>query len=481
MTPERVLDAIDRLVWGPPLMLLLVGTGLYLTVRVGGVQLRGFRHAVDVLRGKYDDPDDPGEIPHFRALAAALSATIGTGNVIGVAAAILAGGPGAVFWMWITALVGMATKFTSCTLAVRFRRVDERGEAHAGPMHYIELGMGPRFRWLAVAFAVFTALASFGIGNMFQIRNVVVSTHTLLRGAEAGTPPFAYTLAVGVGVAVVVGMVILGGIRSIARVAALVVPFMCLLYVGTGLWILAGHLGAIPGAFREILHGAFHAPEAVGGGLLGTVIRAGVSRGLFSNEAGMGSAPMIHGAAKTDEPVREGLVAMLGPFVDTLVVCSMTALVIVATGAAGVSSDTGELTAVAFSRGLGSGVGADIVAQSVTLFAVAPRISWSYYGDRAVDYLFGRASVRWYRLVYCGVIVLGAVTTLDTVIEFSDVANALMALPNLVALLALSPVVAAATSDYFARMREERQTARAYARQPDSEDDSYADPEAWQP
>jgi AGCS family alanine or glycine:cation symporter len=445
------ISAFDGFIWGAPLMVLLVGTGLYLTARMRVVQFRGFRHAIQVLRGKFDSAEDAGEISHFQALAAALSATIGTGNIVGVAAAILTGGPGAAFWMWVTAFVGMATKFTSCTLAVHFRRIDAHGEVHGGPMHFIEQGMGPRFKWLAVLFAVFTVTASFGIGNMFQINNCAVSLNALVHPGSVATPGF--NLLVGIVVAMMVAAVILGGIKRIGRFASELVPLMCFIYVAGALYVLVRHASAIPDAFGTILYSAFHKPEALVGGLLGTVIRSGVSRGLFSNEAGMGSAAMVHGAARTDEPVREGLVAMLGPFIDTIVICTMTALVIVITGAYEICSVKGELTGKAFELGMGHPFGAKVVSIGVILFSFSTLISWSYYGDRAADYLLGSRAVLPYRLLYIGFIVLGAVVSIGTIIDFCDAMNGLMAVPNLIALIALSPLVAKLTRDYFRRMR----------------------------
>ncbi len=444
------IDAFDSFVWGPPLMILLVGTGLFLTIRFGFVQFRGFFHGTEVIRGHYDHPDHPGEISHFRALTTALSATIGTGNIVGVAAAILAGGPGAVFWMWITALVGMATKYTSCTLAVHHRRIDERGVAHGGPMHYIDLGLGPRFKWLAVLYALFTALASFGIGNMFQANNIATSVISLLPG-DIASASLAARIPIGLLMAGLVGLVILGGVKRIAAVASKLVPFMVVVYFGSGLVILFMNFPQIPAALGLIFDQAFHAPEAVAGGLLGGVIRQGVARGLFSNEAGLGSAAMAHGAAQTDEPVREGMVAMLGPFIDTIIVCTMTALVIIITGAHEVISDKGLLTASAFDAGL-PGFGR-MVDFGIVLFAFSTLVAWSYYGDRAVDYLFGRRAVTPYRILYTVVIVIGASLKLDLVILLCDAVNGLMALPNLVALLALSPLVAKITADYFRRKR----------------------------
>jgi AGCS family alanine or glycine:cation symporter len=452
MTLHEIIVAVQSFVWGPPLMILLVGTGIFMSIRYKFIQIRGFRHGVHVLGGKYDRDKDPGEITHFQALTAALSATIGTGNIVGVAAAILAGGPGAVFWMWITALFGMALKFTSCTLAVHFRKVDENGEAHGGPMHYIELGMGKKFKWLAILFAAFTMIASFGIGNMFQINNVATSVNFLLFGDK--DPTFLFNLIVGLTVAGLVGAVILGGIKSIGKVASKIVPIMFVFYMGAGLLILLKNYQAIPGAFRDIFYYAFHTPSALVGGLLGTVIRNGVKRGLFSNEAGLGSAAIAHGAATTNEPVREGLVAMLGPFVDTILVCSITALIIIVTGAHDLYLVEGELTARAFEMGLNSTLGGKIVAMGIIFFAFSTLISWSYYGDRASDYLFGKKAVVPYRWVYLVFLVIGAVVQFDIVIGFSDIMNALMAVPNLVAIIVLSPIVVSLSKDYFKRMKE---------------------------
>lgn len=444
---ERV-SQIDGWIWGPWLMVFLVGTGLFLTILLRFIQIRGFKHAVNVLRGKYDDPNDPGEINHFQALSAALSATIGTGNIVGVAAAILMGGPGAVFWMWITACVGMATKFASCSLAVHFRRIDKTGEAHGGPMHYIELGLGKNFKWLAILYASFTAIASFGIGNMFQVNNVAVSVRTLFFGTNA-QKTFTFDLIIGIIMAILVGLVIVGGIKNIGKFASKIVPFMAIFYVGAGAIILLKNITLIPSAFGTILYCAFHTPEAIAGGLLGTVIRAGVARGLFSNEAGLGSAAMAHGAAKTKEPIREGLVAMLDPFIDTIVICSITALIIVVTDASSVCAVKGELTGKAFELGLGSVFGSKLVSFAIVLFAFSTLISWSYYGDRAADYLFGKKIVVWYRLIYCCFIVFGSVITINTVIDFCDAANGLMALPNLVALIVLSPIIAKLAKVYW--------------------------------
>ena len=446
-----IITTVQNIVWGPVLMILLVGTGLYLTIRNKFIQLRGFGHSIGIVSGKFSKDEDPGEISHFQALMAALSATVGTGNIVGVATAILMGGPGALFWMWVTAFVGMATKFTSCTLSVRYRQIDENGVTHGGPMHFIEQGMGKKFKWLAVLYASFTVIASFGIGNMFQINNIATSLNFLIRGDQA--PSFAFNLIAGIIIAILVGAVILGGIKSIGKVAGKIVPIMSIFYIGAGLIILFKHFDLVPGAFQQIFYYAFNTPEALAGGLLGTVIRNGVARGLFSNEAGLGSSAIAHGAAKTKEPVREGLVAMLEPFIDTLMICTITGLIIVVTGAHEMFDVKGELTSRAFEIGLGSALGGKIVALGIVFFAFSTLISWSYYGDRASDYLFGEKAVNRYRWVFLAFLVFGAVIQLESVIGFSDIANALMALPNLIALIALSPVVAMLSKDYFKRMK----------------------------
>ena len=450
----KLIVELNNFIWGPPLIVLLVGTGLYLTLRFRLVQFRGFAHAVEVVRGRHDDPNDPGEISHFQALCSALSGTIGLGNIVGVAAAILLGGPGAVFWMWVTALVGMASKFTSCTLAVHYRRIDSTGETHGGPMHYITMGMGPRFKPLAVLFAFFTIAAGFGMGNMFQINNLTASVHGLMNPAAAEMP-MSFKLAVGIAIAVLVGVVILGGIKSIGRFVSKIVPFMCVFYVAAGLVIIFKNYAQIPAAFSTIFYHAFHRPEALAGGLLGSVIRQGVARGLFSNEAGLGSAAIAHGAARTNEPVREGLVAMLGPFIDTIIICSITALVIVITRGYELCDAKGELTSKSFEIGLGTAWASKMVSVAVVFFALSTIITWSYYGDRAADYIFGKRAVKPYRFIYLAFIVLGSCMKIDVVINFCDAMNGLMAVPNLLALIVLSPQVLKLTKDYFARMNQQ--------------------------
>ena len=462
-----MLEAADGFLWGSWVTIgLLVGTGIYLTLRLLFIQLRHLGHAIACVRGKYDHSGEGGDISHFKALATALSATIGTGNIAGVATAIALGGPGAVFWMWVTALVGMATKFTSCTLAVKYRRIHEDGSASGGPMHFLSRGLENRRlgRFLGGAFALFGMVASFGIGNMVQANSVVGGLGYLLPESAhtGGFSPWAgfhvswLALAAGIILSALTGVVILGGIRRIANVAGVVVPFMCSFYVLGALLILVLNAQAIPGALAQVFKYAF-TPYAAGGGALGVAvsqaIRFGVARGIFSNESGLGSAPIAHAAARTGEPVREGVVAMLGPLVDTLVICTMTALVILVTGAHRSGLDGSAMTARAFETGL-FGFGQYLVGFGIVFFAYSTIIAWSYYGDRCAEFLFGERAIPIYRRLYTGFVVVGAVGGLRTIWTVADIFNALMAIPNLIGLLLLSGVVAREARRYFQRLKD---------------------------
>ncbi|NQV34427.1 MAG: sodium:alanine symporter family protein [Phycisphaeraceae bacterium] len=461
-----LLDKIDGIVWGPAMIILLVGTGLFLTVRLGLIQFRCLRHAIRCVQGKFDDPSDTGDVSHFRALCAALSATIGTGNIAGVATAIVVGGPGAVFWMWVTALVGMATKFTSCSLAVKYRQIHPDGSVSGGPMHILSMGLKNKGlgKMLAGSFAVFGVLASFGIGNMTQANSVIgglkymlperwSETQTFLGGTLTASP---LALIGGLILAFLVGLVILGGIKRIAHVASWIVPAMCIVYVTGCLFILITHLDKIGPAFALIFKYAF-TPYAVGGGAVGialrTTISKGVARGVFSNESGLGSAPIAHAAVRTNEMVREGMVAMLGPLIDTLIICTMTALTILVTDAHQSGLNGAELTAEAFSLGL-SGWGHLIVGISLAFFAYSTTIAWSYYGDRCAEYLFGPRAVPAYRVIFVCLVFVGAISKLALVWTISDIFNALMAIPNLIGLVLLSGVVAHETRGYLKRLKD---------------------------
>ena len=478
MTFGSVVNKVDEIIWGWPMIIILVGAGLYLTLRLGSVQFRHLGHAIRCITGKYDDPNEEGDISHFRALATALSATIGTGNIAGVATAIAGGGPGAVFWMWVTALVGMATKFTSCSLAVQFRNIHEDGSASGGPMYYIRKGFAPRVLvalagekatqkcavWLAVLFAMFAVIASFGIGNMVQANSVVDGLSYVVpenwRQAGftiGGSYRISYlNLAIGIVLAGLVALVTLGGIKRIAGVAGRLVPAMCIAYVTGSLVVLALNLEKVPGCLALIFKYAF-TPYAAAGGFMGYVVKQtmhfGVARGVFSNESGLGSAPMAHAAAKTHEMIREGFVAMLGPFIDTICICTMTALVILITNAHQSELNGAQLTAEAFNKGL-FGYGHYIVGVGLVLFAYSTIISWSYYGDRCAEFLFGAKAVIWYRYLYIVFIVVGAIGALRVVWSLADIFNALMALPNLIGLIALAGLVAAKKRDYVQRLKE---------------------------
>lgn len=434
---------ISGILWGSPITLLvLLGTGLYLTIRLRLVQVTGFKHSFQLISGKYDHIDDSGEVSHFQALATALSATIGTGNIAGVATAISLGGPGALFWMWITAFIGMATKFTECTLSLKFREIDEKGVTAGGPMYTLLHGL--KMKKTAAAFAFFALVASFGIGNMVQANSVVDGLAYLHPEAKN------YAGMIGLLMAVMVGLVILGGVKRIARVASTIVPFMALMYIAAAMIVLFNNISAIPSALTTILTHALN-PWSVGGAVVGEAIRWGVARGLFSNEAGLGSAPIAHAAAKTNEPVREGLVAMMGPFIDTLVICSMTGLVIIVTGSyIDRAEDTvgAALTAAAFSSELGEG-GAAVVGLGLTLFAFSTIISWSYYGDRSAKFLFGESAVMPYRVIYTLAVIVGAAVPLQLVWNIADITNLLMALPNLLSLIFLAGLVRKLQKKYF--------------------------------
>jgi len=437
---QSFLTLLSGIVWGPVTIILLVGTGIFITLLVRGIQARKFIYAWQIISGKFDNPEDEGEITHFQALSAALSATIGTGNIAGVGTAVALGGPGAVFWMWVTALFGMGLKYGECLLSLRYRVIHEDGTVGAGPMYYLERGLGQK--WLGVLFALFATIASFGIGNMVQANSVAEPVRTYFH-----VPKIITGLVIGG----LVFAVIVGGIKRIGQVASRLVPFMSIFYVVGALMVIFRNVGGIPAALTEIFSGAFTGTAAAGGfsgAAVASAIRFGVARGVFSNEAGLGSAPIAHGAARTKEPVREGLVAMLGPFIDTLVICTMTGLVIILTGAYREGLTGADLTAKAFTLGMG-GSGGYIVAIGLIFFAFSTAISWSYYGDRCVDYLFGEKFVLPYRILYCILLPVGAYVHLELVWTISDIGNALMAWPNLVGLILLSPVILRSTQEYF--------------------------------
>ena len=437
------VGTVNGIVWGIPMLILILGAGLFLTIGLRFLSIMKIPFGFSLLWKGRIPGDDAGDITPFNALMTSLSATIGTGNIAGVATAIFLGGPGAVFWMWITALVGMATKYAEAVCAVRFRETDENGNFVGGPMYYIQNGMGANWRWLAITFALFAGIAGFGIGNMVQSNSIADALNT-----NFGIPHL-YT---GIIVALLVGAVLLGGIQRISEVAGRLVPLMAALYILASLVVLVINAGAIPHALGLIFTHAF-TPTAATGGFAGAAvwaaIRFGVARGIFSNEAGLGSAPIAHAAAKTNEPVEQGLVAMLGTFIDTLVVCTMTGLVIMLTGVLESGVSGASLTASAFGSALPGGE--LVVTLGVVLFATTTMIGWSFYGERCVVYLFGTKGILPFRILWVLAIPVGAGTDLGLIWLVADTLNAFMAIPNLIALLLLSPVVFQLSRSYFSR------------------------------
>ncbi|MEW6131559.1 MAG: sodium:alanine symporter family protein [Pseudomonadota bacterium] len=436
---ESLVSTLSGWVWGPPMLILLVGTGIYLTVLLKGMQFRVLGHAFKLVFDK--ERGHLGDISHFAALMTALAATVGIGNIVGVATAITLGGPGAVFWMWMTGLVGMATKYSEAVLAVKYREHGEHG-MRGGPMYYLAKGCNlPTLGWL---FALFTALAAFGIGNMTQA-NAVSGIFDSVFNIEPWVTGVVLTL--------LTGLVILGGIKSIGRFTSVLVPFMILGYVVAALIVLAMNASEIPHALYLIFYHAFN-PIAAGGGFAGAAvaaaIRYGVARGVFSNESGLGSAPIAAAAARTSDPVKQALVSMTQTFIDTLVVCSMTALVILTATPWTEGVGAAQLTSASFAETLGSG-GEILVAIATALFAYSTLLGWSYYGEKAIEYLAGARSIRIYRVVFVSAVIVGAMMKLEFVWNFSDLMNGLMAIPNLIALLMLSRIVKQETDRYFGK------------------------------
>ncbi len=552
---KAIVETMNTYIWESPeqmpwLVVMLLGTGIFITFRLGWINIRYFKHAIDVIRGRYDNPEDEGDINHFKALATALSATVGVGNIAGVALGIHYGGPGVLFWLWVSGIFGMCLKYAECTLSMHYRKFDEKGNVSGGPMYSIKHGLGHNWVWMGTLFAILTVVSSFGIGSMNQSNTVAVSF-----GSDFNIPDWI----VGLVMAVFVGLVILGGIKRIGNVASRLMPSMALLYTLGAVFILLLNIKQLPGIFVTIITDAFQPKAAFGGtaaGIWHLTMLWGIKRALFSNEAGMGSAPIAHAAAKTKEPVREGVVAMIGPFVDTLLICTLTGLVIVATGVwsekkldivpfnlsditvyehpgyemtdhdlhdpdvnalnefsgstqifsgeaqgllfeindawidspilvlenspfsgmiqidessitdmegttlslqiqGNMLQNSSAMTAWAFQKGfqpLGN-FGNYIVTICVLLFAFSTMISWSYYGDRCVEYLVGVKYVIYYRILFVGFIYLGAVMALETVWAYGDMALGLMIVPNLISVLMLSPKVVALSKDYFKRMK----------------------------
>ena len=455
----KVNSFLNGIVMGWPGMILLVGTGVYYTFRCGGIQFKWFGYIMKNTIGKIFEKKEAGEgaITPFQAVCTALAATVGTGNIAGITGAIALGGPGAVFWMWISALFGMCTKFAEVTLAIHFRERNDKGDWVGGPMYYISKGLGKNWKWLGSLFALFGMLAAFGIGNMTQINSIVTSISGTI---NSFTPINVNTanLIIGIIVAIFCGIVLIGGLKRIGQVTEKLVPFMAVIYILSALIIFFAHIGNIGNVLRSIFVGAF-TPSAVVGGAAGITISAavkrGVGRGVFSNEAGLGSAPIAHAAADTDSAVRQGCFGVFEVFADTIVICTLTAFAVLMSGtpinfgqAAGA-----DLTIAAFGTTFGR-VGGIIISVGLTLFATSTILSWCLYGTRCAEFLFKTTKIiKPYQVIFCLIIVLGAVTELSLVWDIADTLNGLMALPNLVGLLALSPIVIKLTREYFNGVR----------------------------
>lgn len=446
----EILKSVSDVLWGIPLLILIVGTGIFLTVRVGFLQIRLLPVALRLTFSRKHDKTAEGDISQFQALTTALAATVGTGNIVGVATAVLLGGPGAVFWMWFSAFFGMATKYSEAILAVKYRVKDAKGQMAGGPMYYIEHGL--KQKWLAVLFAIFGALAAFGIGNGTQANSVSSAVESTF-GIE--------TWVTGIVLTIFTALVILGGIKSIGNVTAVFVPVMALFYILAGLVIMVTNITAVPEAFAIIFKSAFTGEAAVGGAV-GAAIRYGIARGVFSNEAGLGSAPIAAAAAKTDLPGRQALVSMTQVFLDTFIICSITGVTIVMSGMYKDPNITGgDLTSAAFGHFLGDW-GPIVIAVGLIFFASSTIFGWAYYGEKCFQYLFKNPSLLIiYRIAFVAMVFIGSVVSLDLIWTFSDITNALMAIPNLIGLLGLSGVIVYETKRIKNKLKEEKLASKS--------------------
>jgi AGCS family alanine or glycine:cation symporter len=445
------IGTVNGIVWGWPMLILILGVGFFMSI---GLKLMpilklgtGFKLLAGGVKAEKGEEKE-GEVPPYQALMTAMAATVGTGNIAGVATAVFLGGPGALFWMWMTALVGMATKYAEAVLAVKYREVDEHGNHVGGPMYYIKNGMGKNWAWLGTTFAIFGAIAGFGIGNGVQSNSIAQVIET-----NFSIPP----LMTGLVCMVLVGAVLMGGIKRIGSVAGALVPFMAVAYIIAGLIVLSINADQIAPAISLIFESAFtgHAAEGgFAGAAVWAAIRFGVARGVFSNEAGLGSAPIAHAAAQTKDPVRQGLVAMLGTFLDTLLICTITGLVIVTSGLWTSGTSGAALTSAAFAQAL-PGVGNYLVAISLAIFAFTTIIGWSFYGERCVEFLLGVKAIKPYRILWVLAIPVGATLSLDFVWLLADTLNAMMAIPNLIAIMVLSPVVFKLTREFFDKQKND--------------------------
>jgi len=447
---NSAISAFASFMWGLPLLILLLGGGIFFSLYSRFVPFKYFGHGVNILLGRYHDPKDPGEITHFQALSSALASTVGLGNISGVAIAIQMGGPGALFWMWVSAVVGMSTKFFSCTLSILYRGKDDEGNIQGGPMYYIENGLGPKFKPLSILFSLAGLI---GCTVMFQSNQLadIIRNEIFIPYGWFSESVMMGNFVQGVIMAILTAIVIFGGIQRIGQVASYMVPIMVVLYLFSGLLVIFNHLSEIPSLFGLIINDAFTG-DAVMGGAVGSVIIAGVRRALFSNEAGLGTSDMAHGAAQTKEPVREGLVAMIEPFIDTIVVCTITAMVILASGVweqEGLNGVT--MTTTAFIKELG-GFGKLLLLSAVLTFSLSTMMSYSYYGSKCSGYLFGTKSIFYYRCFYIVTIVIGAMITIEFVINLVDGMYAIMAIPTVVGSVLLSGKVMAEARRYFSTL-----------------------------
>lgn len=459
-TITEINSTINGFVWGLPMMILILGVGIYLSIRCGFPQFRHFAHIMKNTLGKAFEKNEKkeGAISPFKAMCTALAASIGTGNIAGVSGAIAIGGPGAVFWMWVSALLGMCTKFSEVTLAIKYRERNQKGDWVGGPMYYITNGLGKNWKWLAYLFAAFGALAAFGIGNMTQINTIAGTVNTAISGFIPTTEAQQQTIAFVIAVicAIICAFVLLGGIQRLADVCALMVPVMALIYIAASLAIIVLNISALPEALSAIIRGAFN-PASVAGGLAGvgikTAITKGVGRGIFSNEAGLGSAPIAHAAADVDHPVKQGIFGVFEVFMDTIVVCTMTALVVLlGVGVQNIEygTDVGaNLTIMGFESVFGSGFPAIAVAVCLTLFALSTILTWALYGTRCVEYLFGFKASKVYQIIFCIFACMAGTVELTLAWNIADTLNGLMAIPNLIALALLSPTVIKLSKEYF--------------------------------
>ena len=474
MTINEIVGFLNGIAWGPWMLLLLVGTGVYLSARMGFLQFRKFGYAMKNTIGKVFQKQTAGEgeITPFQAVTTALAATVGTGNIAGVTGAIAVGGPGAVFWMWISALFGMATKYAEVVLAVRYRERNAQGDWVGGPMYYIRNGMGKQWSWLASLFCVLGALAAFGIGNMTQVNTIASSINTAINvfGGDTGANTVNFlgqavpvsSLIVGAVVAVIVAAVLLGGIKRIGSVTEKMVPAMAAIYIVAALIVVVSNFSSLGKILGMIIKGAFNAEAALGGAFgitIMTTIQKGVGRGVFSNEAGLGSAPMAHAASSETNPVKQGLYGIFEVFMDTIVICTLTAFLLLCGVENGVDiiwgqSAGAELIAASFSTVLGGKAGSLIVAVGIGLFALSTILSWSLYGTRCCEFLLGEKATKVYQVIFIAIIIVGATLELELVWNIADTLNGFMAVPNLIALLALSGVVIKLTKEYFAGLKD---------------------------